>query len=653
MLRWVTCLLLLFRAVSQAQTGTPVPALAPFDQLMTTLLSTYNIPGGSIAVTKDGRLLLARGYGFADQQNQVPVQPDSLFRIASLSKLITSVTVMHLVEQGKLTLDQPAFALLPDLQPPAGASVDARLKIITIRHLLTHTGGWDDSIAPDPMFYSPQIVKALGCPAPASTENIIRYMMGQPLQFNPGARYAYSNFGYAVLGRIIERVTGMSYEQYVRLNVLAPMGISRMRIGQTLPRGRLPDEVNYYSAGNTPSIFPDYPGSVPWGYGGWYMEAMDSHGGWLASAVDYAKFVNAIDGRRGTRFLSPASVAAMTARPSASDWIGASAWYGFGLMVRPAGSDANWWHSGALDGTATYQVRTSDGYSWVVFLNYRPGTAKAQDSLYNDIDAGLWNAISKVSTVPSGDRFSSYPDTGAAAASTPALDGREGVVNGATFDRGVVSGSWITLRGANLSGTARIWRGDDIVGGKLPASLDGVSVKINGQPAYLYYISPTQINVQAPEGLTPGWVTAEVIRNGVSSGAVLTHAVQSAPGPFLYSAGNRTFVVATAADNITVIGDPAAAPGTRTAAPGDTIVIYGTGLGPSPAGIAAPVEPPLSGVTVTIAGQPARVTFAGLRSPGLYQINAVVPQVPNGDQLLVVGTGAAQSPALGVIPVRR
>src|ERR1019366_6272250 len=213
-----------------AQTGTVVPSLAPFDQAMTALLSKYSIPGGSIGVSKNGKLVFARGYGYADAEAQIPTQPDSRFRIASLSKAITAVTVMHLVEQGLLTLDQPAFALLPDLQPPAESKPDPRLASITIRNLLNHTGGWDRDTTFDPMFISPTVCAALGVPAPASTENIIRYMRGQPLQFAPGTQYVYSNFGYAVLGRVIERVTGMSYEQYVRQNVLAPMGISQMRI---------------------------------------------------------------------------------------------------------------------------------------------------------------------------------------------------------------------------------------------------------------------------------------------------------------------------------------------------------------------------------------------------------------------------------------
>src|ERR1035438_3466755 len=127
-------LVLLCCASTLGQTGTAVPSLAPFDQLINTLLTKYGIPGGSIALTQNGRLVFARGYGYADPQAQIDAQPDSRYRIASLSKAITAVTVLHLVEQGSLNLDQPAFALLPDLQPPAGATPDARLASITIRN---------------------------------------------------------------------------------------------------------------------------------------------------------------------------------------------------------------------------------------------------------------------------------------------------------------------------------------------------------------------------------------------------------------------------------------------------------------------------------------------------------------------------------------
>ncbi|MBS1859792.1 MAG: serine hydrolase, partial [Acidobacteria bacterium] len=473
-----------------------------------------------------------------------------------------------------------------------------------------------------------------------------RYALGQPLQFDPGTKYGYSNFGYAVLGRIIERVTGMSYEQYVRTNVLAPMGISGMRIGQTLPQGQQPNEVKYYPLDPAPSVFPDSPANATWPYGGWYMESMDAHGGWIASAIDYARFVNAIDGRRGTAFLSRSSVAALTAKPAGvQDWVGQPDWYGFGVMVRPSGNDANWWHSGLLDGTLTYQIRSYDGNQYVVFLNYSP-YGKAQDNLFTTLDNGYWNAVGQVSSWPAGDQFTTnYPDS-TAAVTAPAITTREGVVNGATFDRGVVAGSWITLFGINLSNSTRTWGAADIVKGALPLSLDGVSVKVDGKPAAVYYISPTQLNVQAPAGLTPGWVTVEATNNGASTGTVLTHVVSNAPGALTFSQNGVRYAVATNARYQVLAGG-------LTAAPGDTITIYASGLAPSPAGtvLNAPVTTP--GVSATIGGMTAAVRFAGVISPGLFQVNVVVPNVGSGDQPLVITVNGASSPPGVFVPVGR
>src|SRR5215469_13092928 len=124
-----------------AITGQSAPTLSPFDELMVSLMEKYGLPGGQLAVTQNGRLVLAHGYGVADSTTQV--QPDSLFRIASLSKQFTSVAILQLVQQGKLSLDEPAFAILSDIQPIPGAVEDPRLARITIRNLLQHSGGWD------------------------------------------------------------------------------------------------------------------------------------------------------------------------------------------------------------------------------------------------------------------------------------------------------------------------------------------------------------------------------------------------------------------------------------------------------------------------------------------------------------------------------
>jgi len=372
-------------------TGHQEPSLKSFDDLMTSFMAEHKVPGAALAVTRGGRLVYARGFGYADVERNEPVQPASLFRIASLTKPLTGVAILQLVERGKLKLDDKVFEILhfgggPSLARdethaghggPAynqahlepGAKPDPRLKQITIRQLLHHTGGWDREKSFDPMFRSVDIAKALGVPPPARQEHIIRYMMGQPLQFDPGERYAYSNFGYCLLGRAIEAITGQSYEAYVKASILAPLGITDMQIGHTLLSGRVPSEVAYYQPdGKTaPAVVGEKIGEpVPWPYGAWYLEGFDSHGGWIASAVDMVRFAAAFDDSSRCKLLKPESIQIMFARPGGlaghnPDGSPKDAYYGCGWSVR------------MINGTATLLVRRHDGLCWAVMFNTHAG----------------------------------------------------------------------------------------------------------------------------------------------------------------------------------------------------------------------------------------------------------------------------------------
>ncbi len=219
--------------------GAAVPGMEPYDQSVRALMKQYAIPGGAVAVVRDGKLFYARGFGYADVENKTPVQPDALFRIASVSKPITSAAIMKLVEEGKLELDDRVAPFIAHLTPAPGATVDPRWEQITVRHLLSHSGGWDRAKPNggfDPIDRPGIAAAVVNAPAPASPETLIRYMKGMPLDFNPGEKFAYSNFGYIILGRVIERVSGMPYEEYVRARVLGPVGANRTRQGSSLMR---------------------------------------------------------------------------------------------------------------------------------------------------------------------------------------------------------------------------------------------------------------------------------------------------------------------------------------------------------------------------------------------------------------------------------
>ena len=406
---------LLADPVSAQITGVEVPEMAHYDTAVQDVFDDYDIPGGVVAVVKDGRLVYARGFGLADVDAAEAVEPDARFRVASISKPITAMAVMKLVEDGALALDEPAFALLPDLPPPAGQSEDPRLADVTIRDLLQHSGGWDrDGTGYDPMFDVVAIANALGITPPADDEAVIRYMRGRPLDFDPGTRYSYSNFGYAVLGAIVTRVAGQPYEDYVR-DLLAEAGATQMEPGRSLLEDRLPGEVRYYeyNGATTPSVFPPHA-LVPWPYGGFYLEAMDAHGGWVTSAPDLLRFMEAIDGRPfRPDVLSPQSIAAMTARPNLPDWQGTSYWYGLGLLVNTFN---NWWHDGSLPGTRAYVIRTQfQNLSYCVITNTRP---EPENGFLNALDVALWDAAVATNPWPTHDLFGLY--TAAEPAPTPA-----------------------------------------------------------------------------------------------------------------------------------------------------------------------------------------------------------------------------------------
>jgi N-acyl-D-amino-acid deacylase len=273
--------------------GEPRPTLDSIDKLMLQMLEESSAPGAAIAIAKDGRLVYARGFGYCEPDKKTLVQPTSLFRTASVSKPITVAAVCQLAERGKLKFEDKVFDLLKLKEPP---KMDQRWKEITVFHLLAHMGGFDSERDGDPMFRVLDIARELKVPPPSRQEHIIRYMLAQPLAFAPGSKVCYSNFGYCLLGRVIEKAGGKPYDRYVIDELLQPLGIRDMQLGKTLTIAK--GEVRYVETDppTAPSVFAQYLGKeVSTPYGAWCLEAMDAHGGWLASAVDLARFGAALD----------------------------------------------------------------------------------------------------------------------------------------------------------------------------------------------------------------------------------------------------------------------------------------------------------------------------------------------------------------------
>ena len=380
---------------------------ASYDRLMSEFMKEHQVPGASIAVTNRGRVVFARGYGYSDVSAKEVVKPTSLFRIASISKPITAVAILQLIEQKKLTLDDKVFEVLnsEDDIKATGDKFDPRLRDITIRHLLEHRGGWDRDQSFDAMFQSVRFAKQAGVDAPADQAAIIKAMFSQKLDSDPGERYAYSNFGYCLLGRVVEKVSGRNYADYVKEKVLAPIGVTTMSIGATRLDGRAENEVRYYHPGTGKSVFQaDLDQDVPHPYGAWNLESMDSHGAWIGSAVDLAKFAAAFDDPDNCPILSRESIELMHRRPPGlagheKDGAKKDVYYSLGWSNRVlSGGRINHWHTGSLPGTAAILIRRHDGRNFVALLNSR--VSPSSDHLGRAIDSLLHKAANEVTDWP-------------------------------------------------------------------------------------------------------------------------------------------------------------------------------------------------------------------------------------------------------------
>ena len=340
-----------------------MPELAAVDAVMRDLMARWQLPGGQLALAKDGRLVLNRGYGLADVERGEPVQPTSLFRIASVSKAITAVAILTLVDAGTLALDDTVFPLLAFV-PPAHATDGSPPG----QH---HGAG---SVGPRRRLGQRPELRSPGAPLqphggghgrpgrPGGGDDHRSLYAREPLDFAPGTRQAYSNFGFNVLGRVIEQVSGQPYEAYVRDHVLTPAGITGMRLGRTRLADRAPGEVRYYAPpgqARTWSVFWG-EGFAPFAYGGsTYLEALDAHGGWIASAADLVRFASAVDGQRGPALLRPETVQAMitTPRPPTGvpsegiPGVTAEVTAGLGWDMIPVAGGVEWSRVGALIGS--------------------------------------------------------------------------------------------------------------------------------------------------------------------------------------------------------------------------------------------------------------------------------------------------------------
>ncbi len=326
-------------------------------------IGRWNIKGLSLAITRNDSLIYAKGYGMADVERDEKMTPRNIMRMASASKLVTAISVMRLVEDGKLKLDSKVFGpdgILNDTVY-TNAIKDKRLFDITVDNLLQHKGGFGLG-AGDPMFNTKDIIQAKGLDAPPTNEELTQIVLGRKIAFTPGAGFRYSNFGYMLLSLVIERVTGKSYWDYVTEEVLRPAGCYNFRPATNYYSERNEGEVRYY--GPDTVAVEEYNGSgrmVERVYGGSNVNGLMGAGGWCASASDLARLVAATDKYPHVRnILSNASIDSLTA--FAKDDKVSRGW-------SEIEENGKWRRTGTLSSTHTLIERFPNGECWVLITN--------------------------------------------------------------------------------------------------------------------------------------------------------------------------------------------------------------------------------------------------------------------------------------------
>jgi D-alanyl-D-alanine carboxypeptidase len=300
---------------------------------------------GAVFVARDGRTVFEGAYGLADRERSIANTPLTQFRVGSMNKMLTAVAVLQLAEAGKVRLDVPLRTYLPDYPNEDMASR------VTLHHLLTHTGGTGDIFGPQFAANRLQL---------RNTEDYLQLYGTRGLRFEPGTRWEYSNYGFMLLGAVIERVSGMSYDEYVATRILTPAGMTATGAApeDSLVPGR---SVGYMRQGgalvsNAPTLpFRGTPA-----------------GGWYSTVGDFARFAVAL---REHQLLDATHTALLLSGKVAMGQVGL-AQYAYGFVDRVQAGRRLVGHGGGapgMNGELTFEP--NGGYVVVVLSNFDPSAA--------------------------------------------------------------------------------------------------------------------------------------------------------------------------------------------------------------------------------------------------------------------------------------
>ena len=358
-----------------------IDELRALDKKIERYMTKWWIKGASLTITRNDSLIYAKGYGWADEEKGIEMQPGHIMRMASVSKLMTAVGIMVLQDRGLLNIKDTVFGpdgILCDSLYSSHIK-DKKHYRITVEHLLRHQGGFYR----DPVFSSRDVKHQMGLDHAPEKEDYFKLVLSHRLRYLPGSVHKYSNFGYILLSEIIERVSGKPYEQFMKEDVFAPAGCYDMHIAGTYYTDKRDNEVRYYTHEGDGKYIEEYNDSgvmVERCYGGNNIPLLSGAGAWCGSTLEIARLVACIDGQDEIPdIISKEAVRQMTQYFDKST---------FSLGWNDTTPGLGWSRSGTLSGTCALVKRFPDGECWVMITNTStwkgPKQAKYTDALFKE-----------------------------------------------------------------------------------------------------------------------------------------------------------------------------------------------------------------------------------------------------------------------------
>lgn len=340
------------------------PGLEEMEKKIKRYLERWEINGAQLAVSRNDSLLYAKGFGWADKEAGIQMQPTNIMRIASVSKLLTAVGIMKLADEGKIKLTDKVFGKNGILNDTTftNAIKDPRYFDINIEQLLRHKAGFTTG-AGDPMFSTRYIIMQNKLASPPDNHELMKILLKRKLGYTPGTAKRYSNVGYTLLSMIIEKKTGQSYADFMTEEIFKPAGCFDFHIAGNYQKDKRKNEVKYYMHKGSEPVF-EYNNSgrmVEKCYGENDIPNLKGAGAWCGSAAELSRFVASIDMQPEIEdIISKQSIMQMTKEMPEHD-------FSIGWNFTP--QKGPWIRTGSLSGTSAIILRYNDGECWILLTN--------------------------------------------------------------------------------------------------------------------------------------------------------------------------------------------------------------------------------------------------------------------------------------------